>query len=254
MALIKVQGIVLKQINIGESDKIITIFTDKLGKIQAVAHGSRKTKSKLMSSTQTFSYCEYVLYKGRSLYTISQAEIKESFQFILDDLYTLTYCSYITELVDALTQDNEINIELFLLILKTFYLMTDEAIDKEILLRTFELKSMSISGYMPNVSTCSICRAKDRKIAIFSIENGGVICEECARNGNHGISISPSTLTIIRFMLKTNIEKIKTLKVSDSAKDELKVIMKNYIKYYLEKDFKSLEFLDDLRQTENKGK
>lgn len=251
MPLVKTRGIVIRETGLGEADKIITLLTDNLGKVQAVAHGSRKSKSKLLSSTQIFGYCEYVLYKGKSLYTISQAEVKESFQGLLYDLYTLTYSSYIVELVDTLTQDSESNIELFMLLLKTLYLMTDTNIDRELLTRVFELKSMSLSGFMPNFSECMICRNKDVSGLRFSSRLGGIICGRCSENDKQSISMDISTGNIMRYLIGVEIEKVRNIKVSKENRNEMKKIMKNYIKYYLEKDFKSLEFLDDIRHVDN---
>lgn len=247
MPLIKTRGIVIKVTNLGEGDKIITLFTDRLGKIEAVVHGARKAKNKFMSSSQIFSYCEYVLYKGKSLYTVSQAEIVESFQVLLSDLYTLTYGSYIIELANVLSQNDEANLDLFLLILKTLYLMTDSDIDRELLIRAFEIKSVSISGYMPILDVCSICR-KEQNNYYFSTKYGGIICEECLGSDNSAFKINCDTLNVMRYLTKSGIERVRTIKVSKSVKKEMKKILKNYIKYYLEKEFKSLEFLDDIER------
>lgn len=251
MPLVKTRGVVIKQINLGEADKIITLFTDKMGKIQAVAHGARKPKSKLLSSTQNFCYGEYVLYKGKSLYTINQAEIIQSFQELLDDLYTLTYVSYMLELVDVLTQNDETNIELFALLLKCMYLMTDKSVDRELLVRAFEIKSMAISGYMPNLYECSVCRDDNIREYIFSSKFGGLVCRECSKGDGASIKSDASTIGIMRYIMKCNIENIRTVKVSSGNKDEMKKILENYIKYYLDRKFKSLEFLNNIKSVDN---
>ena len=251
MPLMKARGIVIKTINLGEAEKIITLFTDVFGKIEAVAHGSRKPKSKLLSSTQVFCYGEYVLYKGKSLYTINQAEIIQSFQELLDDLYTLTYGSYAVELVDVLTQENDRNLELFALLLKCMYIMTDSNVDIELLIRAFELKSMSISGYMPNLYGCSSCKESNAKGYAFSSESGGLICKRCFDMGEPGIKLDPSTIGLMRYILKLDIEKVRTIKASINNKIEMKKVLKDYIKYYLDREFKSLEFLDEIKNADN---
>lgn len=251
MSLVKTRGIVMKHTNLGEADKIITLFTEQLGKIHVVAHGSRKSKSKLLSSTQIFSYSEYVLYRGRNLFTVSQAETKESFQVLLDDLYTLTYSSYIMELVDSQAVEEEANIDLFMLVLKALYLLTDKSVDKELLIRAFELLSMIISGFMPELNECSLCKKSVHRNMRFSARFGGIICEECRDKDEDSMNIDASTINVMRFIIKTDIEKVRKIKISKENKNEMKKIMKNYIKYYLEKDFKSLEFLDDIKLVDN---
>jgi len=246
MPITKAQGIVLKQINLGEADKIITLFTDRLGKISAVVHGARKAKSRFMSSTQVFAHCEYMLYKGKSLYTVSQTEIIDSFQVLLGDLYKLTYSSYLLELVDVLVQEEEQNIDMFKLLLKSLRLMTKDDIDLELAVRAFELKSLSISGYMPGLYSCVICDLKDLRGGSFSSSHGGMLCAKCSSKDSYSINIDVSTVNVMRYLLKADMEKIHNLKLSPQIKNEMKKIMKNYIKYYLERDFKSLNFLDNL--------
>lgn len=251
MPLLKVQGIVLKQINIGEADKIITLFTDKKGKVQAVVHGARKAKSKFMSSTQPFSYCEYVLYKGRNLYTVNQSEVKESFQAVLNDLYSLTYSTYFMELVDVLTQEEESNIELFGLLLKSLHLMTEKQYDKELLVRAFEIKAMVISGYMPDLNKCSVCSSDRYSEMRFSSRLGGIVCGDCSHEDRYSIKTDPSTVNILKYLIKTDIGRIHTVKVSPTIKNEMKKILKNYTKYYLEREFRSLEFLEELKNIDS---
>lgn len=251
MPLIKTQGIVMKHINLGEADKIITLFTDKLGKVQVVAHGARKPRSKLMSSAQVFCYGEYVLYKGKSLYTIDQSEIIESFQGLTEDLYALTYVSYMIELVDVLTMNDEENVELFGLLLKSMYLMEDDTIDKELLTRIFELKSMAISGYMPELSMCGSCGSGNIKDNVFSVRLGGLLCPNCRNKDVYGVKLDASTLSVMKYFLKNSIEKIRTVKAAQQNKNELKKLLKSYIGFYLEKEFKSLDFLNDIKNVDN---
>lgn len=244
--LVKTQGIVLKVVNMGEADKIITLFTDSLGKISAIAHGARKPKSKFMSSTQVFAYCEYVLYTGKNLYTVNQSEIIESFSSCLDDLYSLTYCSYMLELTDALTQNGESNTELFMLLLKCMYLMNLDDLDRELLVRAFELKAVSISGYMPSLDRCSVC-GENGNFNRFSIKLGGVICDRCLESDRSSMAVHPASINVMKYLLNVDIEKVRKIKVPADVKKEMKKILKNYIEYYLERNFRSLDFLEDVQ-------
>lgn len=247
MPLLKTKGIVLKAINLGESDKIITLFTDKMGKVQAVAHGARKSKSKLLSPTQVFCYGEYVLYKGKNLYTINECDIIESFQGLLGDLYTLTYVSYLIELADALVVDEEPSYKLFGLLLKSMYLMCDKTIDRELLARVFELKAMSYSGYMPSLRECSCCGEQDLSSFFFSNKLGGLICENCRSLDTESMKVDGSTISVLRYFLRNKIDKVRYVKVTPVNRSELKKLLTSYIKYYLDRDFKSLEFLNDVK-------
>ena len=174
MSYIKTQGIVLKNINLGESDKIITLLSDKLGKIDAVAHGSRKSNSSLMASTQPFCYGEYMLYKGKSLYTLNQSSIIESFQQILLDFQKLMYGTYYLELVDNLLMKDIKNITMLALLIKTLYILINGDIDNELLKTAVNFKAISISGYMPEINCCVKCGDIVKK-GYFSIKDGGIV-------------------------------------------------------------------------------
>lgn len=249
MPLVKTRGIVLKVTNIGEADRIITLFTDSLGKISALAHGARKTNSKLMSSTGLFAYCEYVLYTGRNLYTVNQTEIIDSFQSCLGDLYSLGYCSFMMELTDALTQDGETNDELFMLLLKCMFLMKFADSDRELLVLAYELKAVSLSGYMPNFDRCGVC-GKRGDFKRFSIKLGGVVCDKCAGSDRSSSPLHPASISVMRYLLSADVEKLKNVKVPPAVKKELKRVLKDYTEYYLERDFKSIFFLDDVQNIE----
>src|SRR5690554_1201034 len=99
--LITTEGFVLKNRKYRETDSILTIFTRKVGKINAIAKGARRPKSNLLAGIQPFCYSEFVLYKGRNLYTVSQCDSKEIFYPLREDLKKLSYASYLMELVEA---------------------------------------------------------------------------------------------------------------------------------------------------------
>ena len=96
-----------------ESDKLVWLFTEDFGKITAIAKGARKNKSKYVSSTLPCSYGEFVLFKGKNLYTINEVTIIDSFQQLLRNLETITYASYFNELIDIAMENEDVNNELF---------------------------------------------------------------------------------------------------------------------------------------------
>ena len=88
-----------------ENDRLLWLFSEELGKISVIAKGARKSKSKLMSSTLPFCYGEYVLFKGKNLYTLNEAKIIDSFQEMLTDFEVLIYGSYFNELIDIACEE-----------------------------------------------------------------------------------------------------------------------------------------------------
>ena len=247
MSLIKTVGIVIKHKNLGENDKIITLLSDKLGKVDVVVHGAKSLKNKFMASTQPFCYGEYVLFRGKSLYTLSESNIIESFQNILMDLDKLIYSSYLLELVDNLTEKDVKNISILALLLKTFYIITHDEVNIDLLILVVEFKAMAISGYLPQVKICLMCGSPVRE-GYFSIENGGIVCSSCGKTNKNDFSIDNIHIQYFQLLRNVKLEDLSKFKYDTEKIEYVKNIMQNYIMYYCDKKFKSLEIIEKIKQ------
>lgn len=245
LSLIKVQGIVLKSINLGENDKIITVYTDILGKIDMVVHGAHKPKSKFMASTQPFCYCEYVIFKGKSLFTLSESSINESFQGILQNLDKLAYGSYFLELVDALNEKDNKNVSILALLLKTLYILIHDEINLKLLRLVFDFKAISLSGYMPQVNYCIKCRVKIQDKGYFNIASGGVSCIDC-KSSSGTYFLNEEAIQFLQKIKLIKLEDLRNIKYDDKNLALLQTIFLNFIQYHTGKDFKSISFINKL--------
>src|ERR1051326_7826766 len=117
MPLYKEQGIVLRTMKLGEADRIVTVLTQGTGKIRAVAKGIRKTRSKFGARLEPFTHVDLLLYKGRELDIVTQAEIITSFRAIRDDYTRFAAGEMILEGADRATDDRERNTRMFMLLL-----------------------------------------------------------------------------------------------------------------------------------------
>jgi DNA repair protein RecO (recombination protein O) len=246
LSLAKVQGIVLKSINLGESDKIITVYTDTLGKIEMVVHGARKSKSKFMASTQPFCYCEFVVFKGKNLFTLSESAIIESFQEILQNLDKLAYGSYFLELVDVLNEKENKNVSILALLLKTLYLLTHDEINIKLLRFAFDFKAISLFGYMPQVNYCIKCRRKIQDKGFFSIAEGGVGCDDCKNLIKNCYSLNEETIAFLQKIKLIKLEDLRNIKYENKNLALLQNIFLNYIQYHTGRDFKSLSLISKI--------
>ncbi len=137
--LLKTEGFVLKNRKYKETDSLLVLFTRKLGKINAIAKGVQRPKSSLMACVQPFCYSDFVLYKGRSLYTVSQCESKEVFYKIREDMKTFSYAAHAIELIEAVTNEGQTNNRLFNLLGKTLFILTQAGIELETVIRSYEI-------------------------------------------------------------------------------------------------------------------
>ncbi|MCY6371810.1 DNA repair protein RecO [Clostridium ganghwense] len=248
LSIFKTRALVLKTQDYKENDKLVWLFSEKLGKVCALARGAKKGKSKFLSSTQSFCFGEYILYRGKSLYTINEVEIIDSFQSILKDIDSITYGSYFCELILIALQDEESNRELFKDFVKTFYLLKSKAVDVEVLARMFEMKLLDVTGYRFNFERCSVCGKKIATSNYISFQYHGGICNECERN--NGTIISYPAYNILRFLNKTPVENINRIAVSTEFKEEIYKVLNIFISQNYAKKPKSLEIFNCLKGSE----
>lgn len=255
MSISKTEGIVLKYTNLGEADKILTILTRNNGKIKAIAKGCRKSKSSLLSSSEIFVFSEFVLYKGTNFYHISQAVTRETFYNIRKDLLRLSYATYFAELAETVSDEEIPSERLFMLLAKTLYYLSRGEIPMGILHLAYQLKLMDISGYRPNLMRCVGCRKVSDEYKRFSVNLGGVVCEDCNSDRDFMKSgdifkISQGTIEAFKFLLNTEISRLNTKKIDNTIFNEIDRITRSFVQCHLDKKFKSLDFLDNIKDSE----
>ncbi|MFX0549205.1 DNA repair protein RecO [Hathewaya histolytica] len=242
LSTFKTRGVVLKTQDYKENDKLLWIYTEDFGKISAIAKGVKKRTSNLASSTLTFCFSDYILYKGRSLYIVNEGQLIHSFQEFMHDLETLTYCSYLNELVDIALVEEEKNFKIFKDLVTAYYLIKNKVGDIEVLIRTFEIKLLFNTGYALNLDRCTNCGEQLKMSNNISVENFGVTCTKCSRENS--IKISNSTYNILRYIINLPLEKIHRLNVNKSGKKELYTLTKSFILEVYSRKPKSLEMFN----------
>ncbi|MDF2521456.1 MAG: repair protein RecO [Clostridia bacterium] len=247
MGITKTQGIVLKYTNLGEADKILTILTRSKGKIKAIAKGCRKPRSSLLAASEVFAFSEMVLYKGTNLYHVTQAETRETFYNLRKDLLRLSYAVFFVEMADTVSDEEIPSERLFLLLSKALFYLAEGEIPIGLISQAYQLKLMDISGYRPNLSRCVHCGSDDFESYKFDVELGGLICGQCEKSGKNVIRISAGTLETVKLLLNTEISRLNTIKIDNTIFNEIDKLVKKFVETHLEKQFKSLEFLDEIK-------
>lgn len=244
MALYTTEGIVLKTQNIGEADRVCTIYSPKRGKIRAAARGARRPKSRFVSSTQVFAYGNFQIFSGRSLDGISQVELKESFPRLHDNLIRLAYASYIVELVNEMTEEGSGDQAIFLMLL-TYMKVLSETSDPGLVTVAFEIKLATILGYKPRLESCSECGDNIlEEYAYFNPNAGGILCRNCSKGYSGRIRISQGSIRLLSTLLMAEFVKIERIKISCGIRREAESIIRAHLGFRINKRLKSLEFLE----------
>jgi DNA repair protein RecO (recombination protein O) len=211
-----------------------------------MAKGAKKSRSKLMASTLNFCFGNYTLFKGKSMFSLNEGEIIDSFQGFLSDLDTISYASHLCELIDISMVEGESNRVLFKEFVIAFYLMKNGACDIENLVRAFEIKLLTLTGYGLITEHCVKCRKKLNTSNYISYEYYGGICTECQRR--NGKFVSYATFNTLKFLSKLQLDKIYRVNLNHEIKTEIYSILSDLIFQSYGKRTKSLEILYSLRR------
>src|SRR3954463_10191677 len=196
-------AIVLRTIKLGEADRIITLVTLGHGKVRAVAKGVRKTKSRFGSRLEPLSHVSLLLYAGRELDIVTQAETVDHFRTIREDLPRMSSAMALLEAVDQVSQERESNPRLYQMLLGA--LRSLAATDAPLLVPAFFWKLLSIEGAHPLLDQCATGgAAKPAELVAFDLTEGGALCRTCRRGG----PVSAEALALIRRILGGDLARV----------------------------------------------
>ncbi|MGL4990861.1 MAG: DNA repair protein RecO [Sarcina sp.] len=245
MGLLKTRGIIIKTLDYKENDKLIWAYTENYGKISAIAKGAKKSKSDLFSITLPLCFGDYLLFKGKGMCRLSEGKMINSFQGLLNNLEKLTYATYICELIDISTEDEEKNLELYKQFVTAVYLLETDALDYELLIRAFELKLFKATGYGLNFDFCVHCKKKLQSSTYINLSYFGGVCEECEKI--NGISISRPAFSALRFLNNATLDKVYRVNLNNNMKEELFKVTQSIISNNYSRKPKSLEMLSFIK-------
>lgn len=245
MNQITVNGMVLQAAPIGEYDRRIVILTKERGKISAFARGARKPNSALVGVTSPFSFGEFIVYEGRTSYTMVSASISNYFSELREDVEAAYYGFYFLDVAGYYARENSNETQLLKLLYQTLRALSTPRLPNRLVRYIYELKAVCINGEAPQVFECVKCRDKERTM-LFSVGKGGLICSQCKSMIQDGIKLLPSTLYAMQFIISSPVEKLYTFVVTEEVLGELGRVVRLYFQSYTDKRFKSLEILETI--------
>jgi DNA repair protein RecO (recombination protein O) len=236
--LYRTQALILKRMDLGEADRIVTFFTRDVGKVRAVAKGVRRTTSRAAGHLEPFTLSDVLFAVGRELDVISQADTLEAFRTIREDLQLTTHAYYLAELVDLLTEDHFENRAVFDTLVDGLHALGEKAADVKLVLIIFHLKLLDALGYRPELRECVSCRAviePDRNH--FSALVGGVLCPACGHNEATARDLGTSALKLLRFLQLTRGE--QAVNVPPHVCREAEALLRDYAEHLVERRLRS---------------
>jgi DNA repair protein RecO (recombination protein O) len=239
----RTEGVVLKYKEWGETDRLLTIFTREFGKVQAIAKGVRKPKSRKAGHLEPFTRVNLLLAQGRDLYILTQAEAIETYPEIKNDLINLGYGSYIIELLNSLTYEEGENKKLYRLLVNTLARLNCGD-DPLIVSHYYEIRLLQIAGFQPQLFSCVQCKNKIlAEDQFFSARLGGVLCPTCGKRLTEVFSVSQDALKYLRHFQRSSYPDALRAKIKPGIDAEIEKIMMFYITFILEKSLNTPIFI-----------
>jgi DNA repair protein RecO (recombination protein O) len=247
--LYKTPAIVLRQRKLGDTNKIITLYSASFGKVEAVAKGVRRVTSRLAGHVEPLSHGNFMFAHGRNLDVITQIQTIETFQPLRDDLERLSRALYIAELVDRATEERAENFSLYRLLLNTLRRLSGEN-DLDTTVRFFEISLLAELGYRPQLDTCAHChRPLPADGVTWAPSVGGVVCRErdCLPVDAPVRAISPQALDTLRLLQKGDYQTVAALGPAPDLGEEIERLLRDAVHFALERDVRSAAFVDAVR-------
>ena len=245
----RVEAVVLRHSDYGEADRLLTLYTRQLGKTRVLAKGARKIASRKAGHIEPFTHAKLQLAKGRDLLILTQADTVDAYLPLREDLILTSHASYVMELLDRFTYEEEIESP------STFRLLTDtlsrlaSKSDPWLVIRYYEMRLLDHLGFRPRLFECANCgreiKAEDQ---YFSFSAGGVICPRCGKGLPNLHAISVEALKYLRHFQRSSYAEATRARPDLDVQQETETLMQGYFTYLLERELNTPGFLKKIKE------
>ena len=245
---LRVDAGVLRHSDLGEADRLLTVFTRQLGKMRVIAKGARKIASRKAGHIEPFTHVRMQLSKGRDMFILTQADTTDAYLPLREDLILTSQAAYVLELLDRFSYEDESESS------STFRLLTDtlsrlaSKADPWLVLRYYEMRLLDHVGFRPQLFECANCgRAIQPEDQFFSFTAGGVICPRCAQGLKHLHEISIEALKYLRHFQRSSYTEATRARPTPDVQQETETLMQGYFTYLLERELNTPGFLKKIK-------
>ena len=247
-------ALVLKRIDYGDHDLIISLFTLDRGKVSVIAKAAKKSVKRFGGILELFTALEAVIQpsRGKGLPVLQEAVLLQPFTNIRSDVIKTAYASYWSELVNTWMEEYDRQDMIYRLLSQVLEELDRGGFGNRALSILFQIRFMALSGLAPNLSRCSRCGLDvaglgSREI-FFSLAGGGIVCGSCGAPGDRRVALSKGTLKQLAWIQIGSLDKALRLQFSEQALAEGLALCEAFVPYHLGKEPKSLKFLRQMRQ------
>lgn len=266
-------GLVVREYELGEHDKMLTLLTPAYGRIPVIAKGARSLRNKYMTPARLFTYANYELHRRGDMTWLRSAEIIEPFPQLEREITRLYLAQYLADLACELSGEGEPAVDILRLTLNSLYAVCRGVKDQRLIKGTFEWRAAGYSGYLPELGNCHVCGAADARskddggICYLDVMNGALMCASCAAGRMERDSALPpgaipvdddgvrsillpldrAVIAAIKYVLEALPERMFAFSLSNDADlDTFSSAGSTYITHHLERGFASLALYNEI--------
>lgn len=248
--LLSTDGVVIREQKTGEDDRIVTLLTRQAGVVRAFANGARRYKNQNSSATALLTYSRFVLYHGREKYIVNSAESLHVFSGIRSDIERLALAQYLCELSLTLAPQEDEAEPFLRLLLNTLHLLSEGKRDPLLLKSAFEMRILSLSGHMPDLTMCGSCGVYEAPVMYLLTAGGQLRCDDCIRkepSAAASVPLSKTALYALRHTVYCDGAKLFSFALPQRDLKELSRAAQSYLLAQTDRTYQTLLFYESLR-------
>ena len=238
------KGLVLREVNYKESDKILTVLTAEEGKLTVSARGCRKKGSAIAAASQLLVWSEFTLYEYQGRWAIKEALTERQFDGVRSDLDKLSLASYFAEVTEALSREGQPEPELLSLTLNSLHALEKLPYPAALIKTAFEWRAMALAGYEPMADACAVCGTEPPADPRIHLTEGVLHCAACRGEIGDGISmpLTEAALTALRHFIWGDPKRLFSVNIDQTSLKQLGQASEAYLMTQLERGFRTLDF------------
>ncbi len=242
----KTEGLVLRETEYKDADKLLTVLTKDRGKLTLRARGVRSKSSRLKSGCQLLAYSEFTVFENRGQQLIDEAVPIALFMNLRKDIEQLSLASYFAQVAEVLSQEDYPDPELLSLCLNALYALSELNKPQMLVKAAFELRAACQTGYLPNLEGCDLCGNRDPDR--FLVSAGSLQCSGCLSDAEGlRLPVHRGALAALRYISSCDLKRLFSFRINEDSLKELSDIAETYLLTQLERGFFTLDFYKSMK-------
>ncbi len=257
----KINGLVIQERELGENDKLLTVLSERYGKLYVVGKGVKSIKNRHMHCCHLLSYVTFNLRRKGNYYYITESDLIENFYDIRNDILKLSLSAYICDVINHIVQEGVGEDTILRLALNTLYAILTDKHPLETIRASFQIKLLAEAGFYPDFTSCSICKNEEIESGYLDLIDGVAICDKCKNKFNlieqaesfieRGMDkpiaiITKGIIDTINFIVNADSKRYLSFILSSDELFLLYILSEKFLINQLERGFNSLDFYKSL--------